>query len=332
MERRAERNGAIKGSVPVTWFGGKSRAAKIIWDRLGNVENYIEAFLGSGAVLLSRPHAPSLETVNDKDRYVANFWRALRDDPDGVALHADWPINEADLEARHYWLVSEGARLLDGLMADPVAYDSRIAVWWVWGQCAWIGSGWCSGAGPWRANESGWKLRNAGQGINRQLPHLGGAGKGILDYLRDLSDRLRLVRVACGDWTRVLTPSVTFRHGMTGILLDPPYGTGEVDYSGGGNRTDIASEVREWAIENGSNPDLRIALCGYDGQFEMPGDWSVEEWKAAGGYSSSAEEETQGQLNRHRERVWFSPACIPAAQMRLFAPHEPPFLSQSVMR
>ncbi len=108
----------------------------------------------------------------------------------------------------------------------------------------------------------------------------------------------------------MLTPSVTFRHGVTGVLLDPPYGEGEVDYSAGGNRTDISSEVRRWAIENGSNRDLRIALCGYDGQHEMPDNWQVVEWKAAGGYSSTAANETQGQLNRHRERVWFSPHCL----------------------
>jgi hypothetical protein len=83
-----------------------------------------------------------------------------------------------------------------------------------------------------------------------------------------------------------------------------------VDYSAGGNRTSIAAEVRDWAIANAGNPDLRIALCGYDGQHDMPDDWAVEEWSAAGGYSSTAEGDTQGKLNRHRERVWFSPACL----------------------
>src|SRR5688572_8336556 len=209
-------------------------------------------------------------------------------------------------------------------MVDPQGYDVMIAGWWVWGLCSWIGSGWCSGEGPWLPSDDGWAVGDAGQGVNRNLPHLGDAGRGvnrklphlrnagqgIADYLRQLCERLRSVRVCCGDWTRVLTPSVTFRHGLTGVLLDPPYGEGEVDYPFGGNRTDIAAAVRAWAIENGSNRDMRIALCGYEGQHEMPDDWPVVEWKAAGGYSSTAANDTQGQLNRHRERVWFSPHCL----------------------
>jgi DNA adenine methylase len=336
--------------APFPYFGGKSRAADAIWARFGDVDNFVEPFAGSLAVLLARPHPPQLETVNDKCRYLANFWRAVQADPEAVAEAADWPVNETDLEARHFWLISEGSARLEALMATAEGYDARIAGWWVWGQCAWIGSGWCSGEGPWRVNENGeWALRNAGQGINRQLPHLGNAGqginrqlphlgdagkgvnrklphlgdagKGVLAYLLQLCDRLRRVRVACGDWSRVLTPSVTFRHGMTGILLDPPYGEGEVDYAAGGNRTGIAAEVRAWAIENGDNPGLRIALCGYGGQHDMPDSWEVHEWKAAGGYSSTAGEETQGQLNRHRERVWFSPHCLKpnVAQPSLFA-------------
>jgi DNA adenine methylase len=104
---------------------------------------------------------------------------------------------------------------------------------------------------------------------------------------------------------------------MTGIVLDPPYGEGEVDYSTGGNRTTIAQDVREWALANGDNPGLRIALCGYDGQHEMPSDWTVKEWRAAGGYSSTARQDTQGKANRHRERVWFSPACIGSEAFQL---------------
>jgi DNA adenine methylase len=308
------------------WFGGKSRAADIIWRRFGPVDNYVEPFFGSGAILFARPHEPGIETINDKDRYVANFWRAVQADPDAVAEAANWPVNEADLEARHYWLVTEGAKRLAELLTTPDGCDAKIAGWWVWGQCCWIGSGWCSGKGPWQATAEGWSLGNAGQGVNGQLPHLGDAGRGTSarhhEHLRGrigaIADRLRYTRVCCGDWKRTLTPSVTFRHGSTGIVLDPPYGEGEVDYSVGGNRTGIAGEVREWAIINGENRDLRIALCGYDGQFEMPDSWSVESWTAAGGYSSTASGDTEGKENRHRERVWFSPNCISQSQGCLF--------------
>ena len=53
--------------APFPWFGGKSRVADIVWDRFGDVANYVEPFFGSGAVLLARPHPPRIETVNDLD-------------------------------------------------------------------------------------------------------------------------------------------------------------------------------------------------------------------------------------------------------------------------
>ena len=70
----------------------------------------------------------------------------------------------------------------------------------------------------------------------------------------------------------------------------------------------MTAKVRAWAIENGPNPDLRIALCGYEGEHRMPDDWTVYEWKAAGGYGSQGE--GRGRDNAARERIWFSPHCL----------------------
>ena len=99
----------VKGSVPVTYFGGKSKVAARVWQALGQPKHYIEPFFGSGAVLLARPdYEPSMiETVNDKDGYICNVWRALRDDPDEVAKWCDWPVNHADLMARRKALIKK---------------------------------------------------------------------------------------------------------------------------------------------------------------------------------------------------------------------------------
>lgn len=118
--------------APFPWFGGKSRVAHLIWERFGDVPNYVEPFFGSGAVLLARPTAARVETVNDKDCYLANFWRAVKQDPEGVAHYADWPVNECDLHSRHQWLVNQGG-FRERMALDPDYFDSRIAGWWVWG-------------------------------------------------------------------------------------------------------------------------------------------------------------------------------------------------------
>ncbi len=140
-----------KLKAPFPWFGGKARAAALIWERLGDVNNYVEPFAGSLAVLLGRPHDAGTETVNDLDCYLANFWRAIAADPVGVAEHADWPVNEADLHGRHTWLVGR-AEFRERMKTEPDFYDVRIAGWWVWGLSCWIGGGWCAlrESGIWR--------------------------------------------------------------------------------------------------------------------------------------------------------------------------------------
>lgn len=70
--------------APFPWFGGKRKVATEVWSALGDVDNYVEPFAGSLAVLLERPtwHKGSTSTVNDADRFVSNFWRALAADPE----------------------------------------------------------------------------------------------------------------------------------------------------------------------------------------------------------------------------------------------------------
>ena len=309
--------------APFPWFGGKSRAADLIWQRLGNCGNYVEPFAGSLATLLARPHAPGIETVNDLDGFIANFWRAAAQQPDEVACQCDWPVNECDLHARHLWLLAQRDELVDRLQGDPDFCDAKIAGWWVWGICSWIGGGWCSGKGPWV--EQGGKMVDSrqlphlsgGQGVNRQRPPLGNAGTGVhresvlTDYFAKLARRLRHVRVCCGDWSRVLGDSPTVKLApVTAIVLDPPYDT-EANRQADLYTHDaqgISAAVREWALDHGDDPRLRIVLCGYDGEHDMPG-WSEVPWKAKGGYGSQGD--GQGRDNAARERLWFSPHCLP---------------------
>ena len=335
--------------APFPYFGGKSAIAAEVWKRFGVVKNYVEPFFGSGAMLLGRPDwrpgVRLVETVNDADGLLANFWRALQHDPEGVAAAADWPVNEADLHARHLWLVGQREALTDRLMGDPEWYDVRAAGWWVWGASAWIGSGWCSGQGPWVAHEGRMVRRDevvnrqlphlsSAQGVNRQLPHLSSAqgvnrqlpemqsdrgvhrklpemqsDRGVRAVLEPVAERLRHVKVACGDWARIVGPSTL---GITGnpqscaIFLDPPYDEG-VGYTGGGG---VSADVWAWACEQGDNPLLRIAVCGYEDGREVPPGWRVLPWATGGGYGNQSAD-GEGRANARRERLWFSPACIP---------------------
>lgn len=376
--------------APFPWFGGKRRVAHLVWERFGDCINYVEPFAGSLAVLLGRPHPAHHETVNDKDCYLSNFWRALAGDPLAVAHYADWPVNEADLHARHRWLVAQ-TDFREKMRTDPDFYDAKVAGWWVWGICQWIGSGWCVEPGwtgraachdkPRGIHTPTWQkrpnVRRGGLGVHRTHPHLGrggmgvhalfpgrteadverrphlsrggsgvhrlqlpqsipdisgcrgAAGRGIFsgaikadlyDYLDALAGRLRNVRVCCGEWDRILGHSPTTAIGTTAVFLDPPYdmrvvenrdGSTVTDKLYGHHNNDLSAYVRAWAIDNGRNEKLRIALCGYEGEHKMPSYWETLEWKAPGGYGVTAE--GRGKENAKRERIWFSPACLKPA-------------------
>jgi len=365
--------------APFPWFGGKSKVADVVWRAFGNVPNFVEPFAGSLAVMLGRPHEPKIETVNDRDAFLSNFWRSVQQDPQAVAAHCDWPVSEPDLHARHRWLV-EQKDFREKMLTDPHFYDAKIAGWWVWGLSQWIGGGWCTirdrpwqqrphvtantaghgvhkkmpntyargqGNGVHTGNPSAWRKRPVlGHGgrvvvsptdapgrrprsrsagvtsdmmIASHLPSLGNM-RGVLgeskppceEWFLALQQRLRRVRVVCGDWQRVLGDSVlgttkSRNSGMNpcGLFLDPPYSDEERDpdlYAQ--DDGSIAIKVREWAIARGDDPDLRIALCGYEGEHEMPETWTKYAWKGHRGYAAADNE------NVHRERIWFSPHCL----------------------
>jgi len=302
---------------PYPYFGGKSRIAELVWSRFGDVPNYVEPFFGSGAILLARPHAPKIETVNDMDAYLTNFWRALAADPDAVANWADNPVNELDLQSRHRWLKNQN---IERMRADPDYYDVKIAGWWVWGISCWIGGGWCDKLHAKRPH-----LGNAGRGINRMnlgRPHLGRdqgihakfRSGGVCEYLRLLSDRVRWVRVCCGDWSRVTGDSVTIFNGTTAVFLDPPYFSPDRANIYNHDCRELAKRVEIWAIGKGSDPRYRIALCGYEGDYQMPSSWECVAWKASGGYANK----NKANNNAGKERIWFSPHCLKDSQWRLF--------------
>lgn len=350
--------------APFPYPGGKSIVADRIWTAFGaDINNYVEAFAGSLAVLLRAPAVPNNETVNDLDGHLTNFWRAVKYRPDETALHADYPVSELDLHARHRWLVAQRPNLTAALEADPDFCDPKAAGWWVWGICQWIAGPWCpvtenrikrerpsvcdkdihargkesadhrkrprldrGDQGVLSAASPLWQPRpdlSGSRGINGRSVHLargeGVHNKGtqtgsIADWFDALSARLRRTRIVCGDWRRVLTKSPTTYLGATAVLLDPPYGSSrDPDLYAVESRETIESLYRavyEWAVANGGNPKLRIALCCHN-DLPRPDGWFALPWRTPGGMSriGKGNARTRGHANRDREVIYFSPHC-----------------------
>jgi hypothetical protein len=318
-------------SFPAPYYGGKRKAAEIVWNAFGEVDHYVEPFCGTAAVLLAtRAHPSRRETVNDASGYIVNALRALKYFPDETAEYATWPVSETDLHARHLWLINEGRPDVNRLTADESYCDPKAAGYWIYGQSIYIGSDWCSGIGPWTQEAVLRGVPDAGQkekpGIQRKRPVVGGRGvhrytppaylglpasvskaEMVRTWFRMIQERLERVRILCGDWSRVVTERVLFgdTNGIAGVFLDPPYrqDNGRDTRLYPYDRPGLAAEVNAWAVANGNNPRLRIVLAGWAGDFDPPPGWTEIAW------SPDKDENMDGKANRARERLWLSPHC-----------------------
>lgn len=66
---------------PIPWYGGKSTHLKWLLPLLPECKHYVEPYSGSAVVLLNRDPSP-IETINDINGEVVNFFRILRDRPE----------------------------------------------------------------------------------------------------------------------------------------------------------------------------------------------------------------------------------------------------------
>lgn len=280
--------------LPVPYYGGKFTAAPLIERAMGPIVNLVIPFGGSLGCLFGRSAPARVETANDKDGLIVNAWRAIKHDPFAVAEACALPVHERTLHAIHSWLVESRWPLTERLSSDPLEFDVHAAAYWLWGRSVWLGGGWCSEKAT-RSQAGRISLRGGETGP--------GIGQGVLastirddlpEYFARLAHRLRHVRLTCGDWTRVLSRSVTTSHGVTGVYLDPCYAleTGRKRSLYGIDEPEQSDAARAWALEHGEHPRLRIVLSGLAGEhdeLEQYG-WSVVEW-------------------RGRERMWLSPHC-----------------------
>lgn len=306
--------------APFPYFGGKSKIAHLVWEALGQPRHYIEPFFGSGAILLARPGydpARHIETVNDKDGFVANVWRSLKFSPKETAQWCDWPVNHADLCARRKEMIKNEGRLLDNLKKHPEWHDPVIAGYWIWAASCWIGGGLTSAGEGFGKRPRLTGFTETGVHSIGRIPHLmggGGPGRGvhrmtsvIYTTFQAYSERLRRVRVCCGDWTVVCGGNWQDNLGTVGIFFDPPYGVKDRDDSiYHHDSMDVAALVNAWALERGKKDSYRIVITGYEEHENLLSEgWTAHSWKANGGYGNRA-----GNKNCEREMIYFSPHCL----------------------
>ena len=188
-----------------------------VWQRFGKPNTYVEPFCRSAAMLLGSPHWPHtkvIETVNDAEGHIVNFWRSVKADPEAVAHYASNPVHESTLHAAHTWLTGMRSVLSARLEGDLDYYDAKVAGWWVWGASCWIGQGWCAGNGAWstETDDEGYTIlvkKPSSDGVSRQrqqitsqqgifvtkqVPRLSAVGQGVSRSLPELASQIGVTK------------------------------------------------------------------------------------------------------------------------------------------
>ena len=304
-------------TAPFPYFGTKKRWTDTVWEHLGDPDVYVEPCGGSIAVLLDRPTVPRSEIICDTSGHVVNFWRAVRNDPDGVALHGDYPTFQQDLSARHRWLIQWGKDNEEKLSEDPDFYDVKAAGWWGWGASSWIGSGWCMKEENKRPHIADGLTGRGMQAQRNGFEGEIGEGKRYRPWFRTLAERLSRVTVLKRNWTAAVTPSALRdyeKHNFTiAVFMDPPYRTESrqrhplypSDMDGTSDQT--AKDTWDWSLEHEDR--YRIGYACQQGDILVPRNWTERTM----GFQGIRRPDRRGQT----DMIVFSPGCI-RAQQRLF--------------
>lgn len=269
------------------YCGCRRNTVSAIWSKLGDPEVFIDPFSGTASVLFGRPNLEWVgrtEIINDADPYIVNFFRSMRFAPHKIAALYDARLSICPeptvLGELKVAIRSQYDQLKEDLK-DPIYFSLALASQWYFLQVN----------APWQKAMAGNRLPKLKRGKARANPVI----RRLLNRCL-IQRRLKNVEIVCGDWTSVLHRVETRR---AAIFLDPPYdhvcrwATNRDLYAENSNK-ELAQEVAIWAVANASN-NLSIALCGLDGDYDLP-----EGWESIHG---GAQDGRHTQL----DRIWFSP-------------------------
>ena len=310
------------GSAAVLLAAPKPAQLEVVCDGSGFIANFWRAVKRQPAAVAEAADYP----VSHIDLGAAHVWLMAQRARIGAELQdIEWP---GDAKAAGRWLHGQCCWIGSGWCEWDRATSPRgIGKVPAYGQDAGFGinaAAQSDRAGPARrqcgegrpGDREGDDATSAGMGVQAigKVPHAGNAGRGeqalltsagrtAWRWLHQLADRLERVRVVHGDWTRCLNNH--FGGTDTAVFLDPPYRAYERLY---GNAAPVADAVEAWAREHA---DLRVALCGHRGDYDLPG-WDAVDW-------SRGRLTYGGNKTTDSECIWYSPACLPRVSRDLFA-------------
>ena len=240
--------------------GAKWKMAKMIVSIMPKHKSYLEPFFGSGAVLFNKPPS-AIETVNDIDGDIVNFFRVLRQQPDDLAKAIALTPYARDVydDAHENRGVSDFERAYKFAIRSKMSHGFKL----------------CS--------KTGFKIDIAG----REASYAVKCWNRLPDDLLQASVRLKCVQI---EHRPALDLIQRFNHDNVLIYADPPYllsTRGAKQYSHEMNEQDHAQLLDALKQHRGS-----VILSGYPSEMydrELSG-WSRIATKA---YNQNADRRTE---------------------------------------
>lgn len=225
--------------LPFRWYGGKYSHLDFILSHLPQTDQYIEPFGGSAAVLLNRDPSP-VETYNDIDGDVVNFFKVLRENRDELLEKiALTPFSREEL-----------ANAVEKKNSNDLSDIEQARLFFV--RAGQTRSGLAQEATPGRwAYCKSTSRRNMSGAVSRY--------HGRLEQLYDVADRLRRVQIENKDAIEVIE-----RHDDEDALFycDPPY-PHEVRGDTNSYGHEMTDEDHRELAEVLRNCEGKVAVSGY---------------------------------------------------------------------
>lgn len=264
-----------KKLIAFGWYGGKFSHLDWLLPLLPETFHYCEPFGGSAAVLLNRKPSP-VETYNDIDGELVNFFRVLRDNPEGLSRAIgltpfareelriaceEIPADLSDLErARRFFVRARQVR-------TGLAQTASVGRW---AHCKLTSRAGMAGA------------------VSRWL--------GSIDDLAEIAQRLLRVQIENAPAIEVIK---RYDSEQTLFYCDPPYphdSRSDVN----AYRYEMTDEDHRILAQVLHNVKGRVALSGYHSKLmdELYGDWTYVEAQVKKAHSTNTRPD-----NSKRDRV-----------------------------
>ena len=257
------------------WYGGKYSHLDWLLPLLPTTIHYCEPFGGSGAVLINRPPAP-VETFNDIDGDIANFFRVLRDNKEALLEAIGLtPFSREELRIA----VTEPAKGISDL--------ERARRFFVCARQVRTGLAQTASEGRWAHCKLTTRAGMAGA-VSRWL--------GSVEELAEIAQRLLRVQIENAPAIEVIK---RYDSPETLFYCDPPYVHASRSDTNAYAYEMSDDEHRELA-DALRNVEGKVALSGYAGELmdELYGDWDTIQAQSRSAHSTNT-----GADNKKRSRT-----------------------------